>query len=144
MAVNPDSLPPSWELGREVKGRLLLGFWCWDWLFVRERTFLPGLHSLPSSLPPSFPLSLSPSLRVSLPSDQHQLHQATAARLVLLGLDVVVYLELGLVGLLRRSVLQLPDRETRQERGSWIQRRWMCGMQHRQGEQIKKMRREEK
>lgn len=39
--------------------------------------------------------------------------EATAGRLLPLRLDVVVYLELGLVGLLRRSVLQLPggDRE---------------------------------
>lgn len=54
-------------------------------------------------LPPRPPLP--PSLR---------LLEATAGRLLPLRLDVVVYLELGLVGLLRRSVLQLPggDRET--------------------------------
>lgn len=34
--------------------------------------------------------------------------EAAAGRLLPLSLDVVVYLELGLVGLLRRSVLQLP------------------------------------
>lgn len=47
---------------------------------------------------------------LSLPDYQHQL-RATTASLVLLRLDVVVYLELGLIWLLRRSVLQLPDRE---------------------------------
>lgn len=48
---------------------------------------------------------------LSLPGDQDQLHEATAAGLVLLRLDVVVYLELGLIWLLCRSVLQLPDGE---------------------------------
>lgn len=57
---------------------------------------------------------------------------ATAARLVLLRLDVVVYLELGLILLLRRSVLQLPDGERERERDttSWKQKGWMRGMEH--------------
>lgn len=48
-------------------------------------------------------------------SDQDQLHEATAAGLVLLRINVVVYLELGLVLLLCRSVPELPggERETR-------------------------------
>lgn len=64
-------------------------------------------------LPPSF--SFSMSLSFSLLGDG--LHEATAAGLVLLRLDVVVELELGFVGLLRRSVLQLPDgRENKREK----------------------------
>lgn len=53
---------------------------------------------------------------------------------MLLRLDVVVDLELGLVGLLCRSVLQLPggDREEVRCRGGG----WMSGMKLRQGEQI--------
>ena len=84
--------------------------WCWDWLLCKRADFilfLPRSNSFPSS--PSF------SLRVSLPGDQCQLHVATAARLVLLSLDVVVYLELGLILLLGGSVLQLPEEETRRK-----------------------------
>lgn len=57
----------------------------------------------------------TPIHTLSTPVLRRPLAEAAAARLVLLGLDVVVDLELGLVWLLRRSVLQLPGRET--ERG---------------------------
>lgn len=62
----------------------------------------PTLH--PKNLPLSLPTSLSAPRRTG-----DRLHVAAAAGLLLLRLDVVVYLELGFVGLLRRSVLQLPD-----------------------------------
>lgn len=61
-------------------------------------------HLLASSPPP--PLLHPPGEQV------RRLHFAAAAGLLLLRLDVVVDLELGLVGLLRRSVLQLPGRHT--------------------------------
>lgn len=56
------------------------------------------------------------SASLSPPGVRPPLAEAAAAGLLLLGLDVVVDLELGLVRLLRGSVLQLPDRE---ERGGW-------------------------
>lgn len=90
------------------RGRPLRRFGAGIGFYVREQTlFLPRSNSFPSS--PSF------SLCVSLPGDQCQLHVATAARLVLLSLDVVVYLELGLILLLGGSVLQLPDEERRRK-----------------------------
>lgn len=82
---------------RRRRGSFLrLGRWdCCGFFFflLSDRTCLPPRPPLPPSL---------------------WLLEATAGRLLPLRLDVVVYLELGLVGLLRRSVLQLPggDRET--------------------------------
>lgn len=60
-------------------------------------------------LPPSSP----PSLARLLPQ---WLLEATAGSLLPLRLDVVMYLELGLVGLLRRSVLQLPGGNRERDR----------------------------
>lgn len=75
-----------------------------DWLFFLVRQ---DVYTLPPFLPPSLASPRSPPL---------WLLEATAGSLLPLRLDVVVYLELGLVWLLCRSVLQLPggDRE-RQE-----------------------------
>lgn len=77
---------------------------CWDWLPKWKRA-----ESFTSS--PALPLRLS--YPPAPPGEQvRRLHFAAAAGLLLLRLDVVVDLELGLVGLLRRSVLQLPGRHT--------------------------------
>lgn len=51
------------------------------------------------------------SISLSLYGAQNELLEATAGRLLPLRLNVVVYLELGLVGLLCCSVLQLSDGE---------------------------------
>lgn len=68
--------------------------------------------------------------------------EATAGRLLPPRLDVVVYLELGLVGLLRRSVLQLPGGDRQRDTGSnsRCRRRWACGMQHRLVERAQRKR----
>lgn len=60
------------------------------------------------------PRQLSPPPLLPPPPGEQvrRLHFAAAAGPLLLRLDVVVDLELGLVGLLRRSVLQLPGRHT--------------------------------
>lgn len=108
MAANPDSL--SFQAKSSVEKTRLSASQalCWDWLFRKRVDFFFSTSSLL--------LSSSLSVCLSLPGDQDQLHVATAARLVLLRLDVVVYLELGLIGLLCRSVLQIPDGE--RDRGS--------------------------
>lgn len=105
MATNPDSLSFSRKLGgaktRTSASQVLVQ----GLAFIRETSlFFSFFFKL--SLPPCFFICMC----LSLPDYQHQL-RATAASLVLLRLDVVVYLELGLIWLLRRSVLQLPDRE---------------------------------
>lgn len=83
------------------------------------RDWLPVWGSEPTVSPPRWTLSL-PSFLPPCASRwrrrQQRLHFAAATRLLLLGLDVVMDLELGLVGLLCGSVLQLPGRPTEVER----------------------------
>lgn len=119
MAVSPDWLSLSHKLCAEVENICLSwgGGVMVAWIgfsYERADIFLYSFTSTPSSippfLPPSFFLRLSAWRSTLLP-------EAAAARLVLLRVDVVVNLELGLVWLLCRSVLQLPDREKEKERG---------------------------
>lgn len=106
MATNPDSLSFSRKLGgaktRTSASQVLVQ----GLAFIRETSLFFSFLFFKLSLPPHFFICMC----LSLPDYQHQL-RATTASLVLLRLDVVVYLELGLIWLLRRSVLQLPDRE---------------------------------